>query len=81
MCAALFTRLTPTNTTSESISVKVKLRRASIYARIQLPFMPKISENKTCLQNFGHEGIKFPQPIFSRPAQICPDEFLKVSST
>ena len=34
------------------------------YARIQLPFMPKISENKTCSQNFDHEGIKFHQPNF-----------------
>ena len=37
---------------------------ASVYARIQLPFMPKISENKTCLKIFDHEGIKFPQPNF-----------------
>ena len=35
-----------------------------IYARIQLLFMPKISENKTCSQNFDHEGIKFHQPNF-----------------
>ena len=35
-----------------------------LYARIQLPFLPKISENKTCSQNFDHERIKFHQPIF-----------------
>ena len=35
-----------------------------IYARIQLPILPKISENKTCSQNFDHEGIKFHQPNF-----------------
>ena len=37
---------------------------SNAYARIQLPILPKISENKTCSQNFDHEGIKFHQPIF-----------------
>ena len=36
----------------------------TIYARIQLPILPNISENKTCSQNFDHEGIKFHQPNF-----------------
>ena len=29
-----------------------------------LPFLPKMSENKTC-SHFDHEGIKFHQPNFS----------------